>query len=309
MAAYSRRALLFGSASLLAALAGRARTTPTRSRIVLLATGGGPRARKERGATASAIAVGDALYVIDCGNGVARQLVQADLALPDLRHVFVTHHHFDHNADYGNLLLTAWVAGLKTRVDGWGPPPLVKMTRLFLEMNDVDIRTRIADEGRTPLASLIFPHELTAGGIVMEDERVKVKSALVEHPPMSPCFGYRFDCPDRSVVFSGDTRPSDNLVRLARGVDILVHEAAYLPAIDRLAARVPSAKRLRESILSHHTPAEEAGRVAAAAGVKTLVLSHLVPADDPSVTEGMWIDAARQHFSGTIVVARDGLEL
>ena len=101
----------------------------------------------------------------------------------------------------------------------------------------------------------------------------------------------------------------DNLVRLAQGADVLVHEALYVPAIDRLAARVSYAPRLREHLLASHTPVEDCARVATAAGVKTLVLSHLVPADDPLVNEQMWFDAARPYFKGEIVLAHDLMEI
>jgi len=280
-----------------------------RTRLVMLATGGGPRPRIDRGNTAHALVVDDVLYVVDCGSGVARQLVQARIRLTTLRHIFITHHHSDHNLDYGNLILQAWSVGLNSRVDAWGPPPLEKMTRLYLEMNAYDIDTRIADEGRPPLVPLVHPHELTQAGPVMQDERVKVTAALVDHPPVVPAFAFRFDCPDRSIVFSGDTNRSDNLVRLAHGADVLVHEVLWVPAVDRLVARVPNAVMLKKHIIDSHTSAEDVGRVAAAAGVKTLVLSHLVPADDPGVTEQMWIDAARGAFKGQILVARDGMEL
>jgi len=247
--------------------------------------------------------------VVDCGDGVARQFVFAGVPLPRLRHIFLTHHHSDHNADYGNLLLLAWAAGLQTRVDAWGPPPLEKITKLFFNMNADDIATRIADEGRTPLVPLVHVHELSKGGPVMQDENVKVTATLVRHPPVVPAFGYRFDTRDRSIVISGDTAPSDNLIQLAHGADVLVHDALYVPGIDRLVAGVPNATRLKQSIMSHHTTAEDAGRVAQAAGVKTLVLSHLVPAEDPAVTDQMWIDAARVHFRGTVIVGKDLLEI
>ena len=312
--ALSRRRFLATAGASLGLLAAPSRVRAQapagrRSRLIILATGGGPRPRKTRGSTAHAIVVDNVLYVIDCGNGVARQLAQAGVALPTLRHVFITHHHSDHNADYGNLMLLAWTTGLRGRVDTWGPPPLEKMTRLFFELNAVDIDTRIADEGRPPLVPLVHPHEITQPGLVMQDERVKVTAALVEHPPLVPAFGFRFDCPDRAIVFSGDTNKSDNLIRLARGADVLVHEALYLPAVDRLVARVPQAVTLKKHLIDSHTSAEDVGRVAAAAGVKTLVISHLVPADDPLVTDQMWIDAVRPHFTGEIVVAHDGLEL
>ena len=118
-----------------------------------------------------------------------------------------------------------------------------------------------------------------------------------------------FDAAHRSIVISGDTTPSDNLIKLAQGADVLVHDALYVPGVDRMVARVPNAPTLKKSILSHHTSAEDAGRVAQAAGVKTLVLSHLIPPDDPTVTDEMWMDAARQHFRGTIVVGKDLLEI
>jgi ribonuclease BN (tRNA processing enzyme) len=143
----------------------------------------------------------------------------------------------------------------------------------------------------------------------MKDDNVRVTATLVDHPPVVPAFAYRFDAADRSIVISGDTARSDNVVKLARNADVLIHSALYVPAIDRLAARVPNAPRLRQSILAHQTSAEDAGRVAEAAGVKTLVLSHLVPADDPEVTEQMWIDAARAHFRGRVIVGRDLLEI
>jgi ribonuclease BN (tRNA processing enzyme) len=235
--------------------------------------------------------------------------VSADVPLPTIRHIFLTHQHSDHNADYGNLIWLAWTAGLRTRVDTWGPPPLKKMTRLFFEMNAYDIKTRTADEGRVALVPLVHVHELSRGGSVMQDENVKVTAALVRHPPVVPAFGYRFDAPDRSIVISGDTAPSDSLIALAQGADVLVHDALYAPGVDRIVAGVPNATTLRQSIISHHTTAEDAGRVAQAAGVKTLVLSHFVPAEDPAVTDQMWIDAARTHFRGTIVVGKDLMEL
>jgi ribonuclease BN (tRNA processing enzyme) len=281
----------------------------SRTRLILLGTGGGPRPRKASSAAAQVIIVNDAAYVVDCGDGVARQLVMANVPLANIKSIFITHHHSDHNADYGNLLLLAWTAGLNHRVDSWGPPPLQRMTRLFFEMSSYDIKVRIADEGRPPLVPLVHAHEVRTGGLLMQDENVKVTAALVNHPPVSPAFGYRFDTAERSIVISGDTTPTKSLIDLARGADVLVHDALFEPAIDRMVARVPHAKSLKQSILSHHTSAEDAGRVAREAGVKMLVLSHLIPPDDPRVTAQMWADAARRNFDGEIVVGTDLMEI
>ena len=280
-----------------------------KTKLILLGTGGGPRPRKASSASAQVIICNNTAYVIDCGNGVARQLVLADVPLPTLRHIFLTHQHSDHNADYGNLMWLAWAAGLSTRLDTWGPPPLAKMTKLFFEMNALDIDSRIMNEGRVPLVPLVHVHEVHDGGLVMRDGNVRVTATLVQHPPVFPAFAYRFDAADRSIVISGDTARSDNLVKLARGADVLVHSVLYVPALDRLVARVPNATALKASILANQTSAEDAGRVAQAAGVKTLVLSHFVPADDPEVTDQMWIDAAGAHFRGSVIVGKDLLEI
>jgi ribonuclease BN (tRNA processing enzyme) len=279
------------------------------TRLILLGSGGGPRPRKASSASAQVIISNSVAYVIDCGDGVARQLALAGVPLTTLRQVFITHHHSDHNADYGNLLLLAWTAGLNTRVDAWGPPPLEKMTKLFFEMNAYDIATRISNEGRVPIVPLVHVHEIRNDGSVMSDDNVKVTATLVDHPPVVPAFGYRFDARDRSIVISGDTAPSENLARLARGADVLVHSVMYPPALDRLVAGVPNAAELKQSILAHQTSAEDAGRIAQAAGVKTLVLSHFVPADDPQVTDDMWIAAAQSRFRGKVILGRDLLEI
>jgi ribonuclease BN (tRNA processing enzyme) len=306
-----RRELLTGVAGALGAIAcpWPVSAQATKTRLILLGTGGGPRPRTTSSASAQVILVNDEAFVVDCGNGVARQLVFAGVPLPRLRHIFLTHHHSDHNADYGNLISLAWTAGLQSRVDTWGPPPLEKMTALFFQMNASDIEARIADESRVPLAPLVHVHEVSEGGAVMQNDRVKVTATIVNHPPFVLAFAYRFDAADRSIVISGDTARSDNLVKLAQGVDVLVHSAVYFPAVDRLIARVPNATALKQTIIRGQTSAEDVGRVAQAAGVKTLVLSHLIPADDPTVTDQMWIDAARTEFKGTVIVGRDLLEV
>jgi len=309
--ARGRRAFLTGAAAVAGAgwLPRLTLAQGAKTRLILLGTGGGPRPRKASSAPAQVVVANGTPYVIDCGDGVARQLVFAGVPLDTLRHIFITHHHSDHNADYGNLIWLAWTAGLRTRVDAWGPPPLERMTRLFFEMNAYDIDTRIANEGRVALVPLVHVHERSEAGLVMRDENVKVTAALVDHPPVVPAFAYRFDAGDRSIVFSGDTARSESVVRLAQGADVLVHSALYVPAIGRMVARVPNAARLKESIIAHQTSAEDAGRVAQAAGAKTLVLTHLVPPDDPEITEQMWLDAAQAHFRGRVIVGRDLLEI
>ncbi len=277
-------------------------------RLILLGTAGGPTPKVTRSAPAQVILFDSAAFVVDCGNGVARQLRLAGVDLRAIRHVFLTHHHSDHNADYGTLLLLAWGSDLRTPVDTWGPPPLARMTALFLEMSDADIKVRTVDEGRPPLAPLIRPHEIAKDGVVVRHGRLAVSCARVHHPLVPDAFAYRFDSPDRSIVISGDTGPSEALVRLARNADVLVHEVIDLAAIEkRLAGSAEDTTALRRHLRDSHTPLDDVGRIAAEANVKTLVLSHLVPSD--GVADEVWRDGAKAHFKGEIVVGRDLMEI
>jgi ribonuclease BN (tRNA processing enzyme) len=308
----TRRSLLSSAGfAALAAHAGRSTvlTQPAKTRLILLGTAGGPSPKKTRAAPAQVITAANNAYVVDCGNGVARQLVLAGVPLRSIRHVLITHHHSDHNADYGTLLLLAWSTGLKTRVDTWGPPPLARITRLFMEMSAPDIQVRQADEGKPSLPPLIHVHELTTGGRVLEDEQVKIRCALVNHPMVKPAFAFRFDAPDRSIVISGDTTRSANLLTLARGADVLVHEVLYPPAIDAITGASPDAASLRKHLIESHTPLEEVGKIAEEAGVKTLVLTHFVPAETPAVADDAWFAGAKAHFSGEVILAKDLMEI
>jgi ribonuclease BN (tRNA processing enzyme) len=315
MRVISRRAFLGVAGLVLGAHSGLSRatnneqrTTSGSTRLVLLGTAGGPTPKSGRSAPAQAIVVGDRVYLVDCGDGVARQMAIAGLPMRQLRAVFITHHHSDHNAGYGPLFLLGWTAGLATPVDTYGPPPLVRMTQLLLEAYDFDLKLRMADEGRPPLAPLIRPHEITGGGEVFVDDRVRVTAALNHHPPIKHSFAYRFDTPDRSIVVSGDTNYSENVVKLARDADVLVHEVLYRPFWERPDA--PQTPEVRRHIIASHTDAEDLGRLARASRVKTLVLSHYVPSEPTgAVPDEAWLAAVRKHFKGAVVLGRDLMEL
>lgn len=304
----TRRTVLTAGAALLGAAAvGDTQSARPRMRLVLLGTAGGPTPKLERSAPAQAIVVDDRVYLVDCGDGVARQLTLARLPFSRLRTILITHQHSDHIAGYGPLLLVAWPSALST-VDVYGPPPLQTMTRRLFEAYAFDIETRIADEGRPPLAPLVRTHEVTGGGEVFRDELVRVTAAVNRHPPIEHSFAYRFDGPDRSIVVSGDTNYSEAVIALAKGADVLVHEALYRPFWERPDQPQPPA--VRRHIIASHTDAEDVGRVAQAAGVKVLVLSHFVPSDPPdAVTDAQWIAAATKHFGGHVIVGRDLMEI
>jgi ribonuclease BN (tRNA processing enzyme) len=306
----SRRAFLAASSSCLAyaALAGAAQAPTRRTRLVLLGTAGGPTPKARSSAPAQAIVVGDRIYLVDCGDGVARQLALAKLPVRDLRAVFITHQHSDHIAGFGPLFLLGWTAGLANPVDAYGPPPLTEMTARLLDAYRYDIELRIADEGRAPLAPLLRPHEITGAGEVFKDDRVRVTAVLNDHPPIRHSFAYRLDTADRSIVISGDTRYSENVVKLARGADVLVHEVVSRDYWERAGA--PQTASVVRHILASHTDAADVGRVADAAGVGLLVLSHYVPTEGPGTpTEDEWLAGVRRTFKGKVVLGRDLMEL
>jgi len=275
-----------------------------RTRLVLLGTAGGPTPKVARAAPAQAIVAGDRVYLIDCGDGVARQLALAGLPLRDLRAIFLTHHHSDHNAGYGPLLVVGWTSGISAPIDVIGPPPLDTMTERLLEAHDYDIALRMRDEGRPPLAPLVRTREITAGGEIFRDDRVRVTAALNAHVPIEHSFAYRFDTADRSIVISGDTAYSTNVRDLARGADVLVHEVvmrAFFEAPD-----APLTPDIRRHIIASHTDVEDAGRLAAEAGVKTLVLTHFVPSEPTGhIPDDEWVAAARKLFNGDVIAGRD----
>ena len=280
------------------------------TRVVLLGTKGGPRVGESgRSNPSTLIMINDVPYLVDCGYGASKQLLTTGVALNRLRYIFITHHHSDHNLDYGPLLYNAWITGRPVRVDAYGPTGLKDMTRDFFNYLKFDIDTRIVDEGRPDPRNLVTAHEFEKPGVLLTNDDVKVSACLVRHPPIKEAYAYRFDARDRSVVISGDTAYAPELADFAKGADVLVHEVMYLPGVEALIGRLPNAKRLREHLIAAHTLPEDVGKIAAQAGVKTLVLSHFVPGDDPSITDEQWAAGARAHFKGRIVVGKDLMEI
>ncbi|HET7286273.1 MAG TPA: MBL fold metallo-hydrolase [Pyrinomonadaceae bacterium] len=280
------------------------------TRVVLLGTKGGPRVGEAgRSNPATLLVINDVPYLIDCGYGVTKQLITAGIALDRLRYIFITHHHSDHNLEFGPLIYNTWITGLPAQIDAYGPPGLTRMAQQFFDYQKFDIDVRIVDEGRTDPRKLVTTHEISKPGVVLTNTDVKVSMCVVRHPPIKEAYAYRFDAKDRSVVISGDTAYAPELAEFAKGADVLVHEVMYLPGIEALLKRLPNAKRLREHLMAAHTLPEDVGKIAAQAGVKTLVLTHFVPGDDASITDEQWSADVRKHFKGQIVVGRDLLEI
>jgi len=306
-----RRAALVAAVAVLAAVsglaAGAAEDGPPR--LVLLGTAGGPTPKKTRAAPAQVVQVGDSLYVVDCGNGAGRQLALAGLKPAEVRHIFLTHHHSDHAADLVTLPLLAWAAGLDRPLTLHGPPPLRRAVRAGLRLHRADIETRIRDEGRPDLRRLLRVEEFRGDGMVLRDGRITVRAARVVHPPLDESYAYRFDVGSWSVVVSGDTAPSDAVVALARGADVLVHEVLLLDGPESVGRFVgkPPGHPLVQHIVRSHTSFRDVGRIARDAGVATLVLSHFVPGDAEVDRAGVLAEI-RRTFAGEVVFGEDLME-
>ena len=282
-------------------------------RLVTMGTKGGPALRPGGPWPVSTLVeLAGRQIVVDCGLGVTRGLTDAGVHLSALDTILITHLHSDHVLELVPLVTTAWMAGLKTTVTVFGPPGVAQVVDGGFAALACDIDIRIADEGRLDIRELVEIVELAvpvAGPAAVPVDGVTVSALRVPHPPLADCFAFRIAGEGRAAVLSGDTAYHPPLAAFARGADVLVHEALYLPAVDRLVARTGNAARLKAHLLASHTSAEDAGRIAAQAGVGHLVLNHLVPADDLDVREADWLDAVRTTFAGQVTVATDGLAI
>jgi ribonuclease BN (tRNA processing enzyme) len=277
------------------------------TKLVMLGTAGGPVPGRSRKMTSHVMLSNGAAYILDCGLGVTDRFAETGIPFNAVRSIFITHHHPDHNCEYGPFLLVGWVNGLRSSVRSYGPPPLKEMTEDLLRAYKTTIAFWAEDFKMTPL-SAINVTEVSGVGPVMNDDNVMVTSTVVQHPPVTPALGYRFEFRDRVIAFSGDTAPISAVAQIARGADVLVHEAIYFNGLEKyLRARIAQGFPVNiDAYMAHmradHSPGEDVGRIATEAGVKTLVISHLVPIIDNDDT---WRAAAASTFNGEIIVAKD----
>jgi ribonuclease BN (tRNA processing enzyme) len=279
------------------------------TKLVLLGTGAGPIVGMPRRQTGHVLVHDGVAYIVDFGLGVTDGFARTGLTFDQIKAGFITHHHPDHNIEYGPFLLLGWIYGLKPSFHAYGPPPLDQMTQDYVRSQQSTIGFWAEDFHSAPLKNVDVT-EISTSGFVMADENVRVSCTLVEHPPVNPAFGYRFDFKDRSIAFSGDTVPLKAVADMAKGADVLVHEAMSLPATEKMARQLAQSnpqttyERMMHHMLADHSPVEAVGRIAQEAGVKTLVLSHLTPVLPETPVEE-WRAAAARHFKGEIIVGHD----
>lgn len=280
-----------------------------KARWICLGTKGGPRVGLGRSNPANVLVVDNVPYVVDCGAGVSHRLVEAKVPLQSVRYVFVTHLHSDHVLEYGNMVNGGWSAGLNHPVEAFGPVGMEALTKAYWESNKFDVETRMEDEGKPDPRKLLVAKDIKDSGPVMSNDKVKVTAFRTPHPPIQDNFAYRFETPDGVFVYACDTEFNPALAKFAEGADVLLHESLYVPGVDKLAASIKNAETLKKHLMDSHTTTEDVGKIAAMAKVKKLVMTHFVPGDDPTITDEMWAEGAKKHYSGPIVVAKDLMEI
>ncbi len=310
------------------ALRGRPAASKSRpgTSLVLLGTHGGPGIDLTRAQTSSALVVDGMPYLIDCGYGAVRQLVASHVGYLGVNCVFFTHLHDDHTADLAALLSFQWTNGKTTPTDAYGPFGTTRMVEAALEFFGANVAIRTVDEGRkVDPAKQFRGHDVQATKEplrIFADDRVVVSAVENTHyPPRSTArmpyrsIALRFDSRQRSIVFSGDTAYSANLVKLARGADVFVCEIIDPSVLEqmRTRARESAAAGNPNNIYRHvaetHSSPADVARMATEARVKTVVLNHLV--FGPAASDGLpyatttLINDVRAGFRGEVIVGQD----
>jgi ribonuclease Z len=267
-------------------------------KVTLLGTGSPPPVMNRFGPSILVEAGGHKL-LFDAGRGAMQRLAQLRVRWQDIDGVFFTHLHSDHVVGFPDLWLTGWLVnpGRDRPVLVWGPRGTKKMMSHLEQAYDFDIRIRLYDDRASPEGVVILAEDILEG-VVLEKGGVKITAFEVDHKPVTPAFGYRVDFGGRSVVLSGDTRVSDNLIRHARGVDLLVHEVAAPETFQRVGARPERAK----AVIDHHVTPEQAGEVFAKTQPRLAVYSHIVL---PFATEQDVIPPTRKTYAGPLELGED----
>lgn len=291
------RSTLFALVSIAAlALAAPAQTL----KVTLLGTGS-PQPRMDRFGPSILVEAGDKKLLFDCGRGAAQRIEQLRIPFTQIDALFVTHLHSDHIVGIPDLWLTGWTRGRKVPFQVWGPDGTKAMMSHLAEAYQFDIQVRHED-GNLPLQGVAVVATDIQQGVVYDHAGIKVTAFLVDHGVVKPALGYRVDFAGHSVVLSGDTRYSENLIRFSQKVDVLIHEVINP---DTLRAKNPSMPaELFQAIIGHHTTAEQAGTIFNQVKPKLAVYSHIVPADATDL-----VPLTRKTYSGPLEVGEDLMSL
>ncbi len=267
-------------------------------KVTLLGTGCPP-AVMNRFGPSTLVEAGPQKFVFDAGRGAMQRLVQLGVRWQDVQGVFLTHLHSDHVVGFPDLWLTGWliVPGRNVPLPVWGPTGTGRMMSHLEQAYEYDIRVRVANDRASREGAMLRPRDI-GEGLIWEGAGVKVTAFEVDHAPVKPALGYRIDYAGRSVVLSGDTRLSENLIRHAQGVDLLVHEVFVPETLQR--AGVPPERA--KNIIDYHLTPEQAGEVFTRTKPKLAVYSHICM---PTALEQDLLPPTRRTYAGPLELGED----
>jgi ribonuclease BN (tRNA processing enzyme) len=297
-----------------------AKGTSSGTHFVTLGTTAGPLPRKDRAQASNLLIVNGTTYLIDAGDGVARRIVQAGANFRTINTIFITHNHSDHTAGLATLLDVQWEYAKRQPTQVYGPPGTERLVKAALDYFAVNAEIR-STEGKSGLDKIAIGHDVGVGQIY-QDANIKVTAVENTHfniPANSPYHGkhksysYRFQTPDRVIVFTGDTGPSDAVTQLAKGADVLVSEVLSAEEIKQ--RRIKSGvwqkmgKDEQVAFMKHlteeHVTPEQVGKMATKAGVKMVVLTHLAFSGKDNDDYQRYVEQVGKEYKGKVVVAND----
>jgi len=275
------------------------------TKVAILGSGN-PNPDPEHSGCSIAIIVNEQSYIIDFGPGLVREASALSksyggpfesLNAKNLKTAFLTHLHSDHTTGYPDLILTPWVLGRDKPLEVYGPEGIKNMTSHILEAYEEDIRYRIY--GLEPANNegwRVNAHEIEEG-LIYTDANVKVEAFKVEHGSWPNAYGFRFTTPDKVIVISGDTRPCDNILKYAKGADILIHEIYSQSGFDK------KNDFWKKYHAMNHTSTKELAEMANKAKPGLIILYHTLywGASDQDL-----LDEIATIYKGRVVVGLDG---
>ena len=267
--------------------------------VTLLGTGT-PKPSIERFGPATVIEANGRFFIFDSGRGITMRLQQAGVALSKIEHVFLTHLHSDHISGLSDLWLTSWIWQRPNKLKLTGPKGTLALAKHLTLAHLADRHYRAEN---TKLDSNVFNiagHDIPTEGVVYDRDGVKITAFLVNHHPVDPAYGYRVDSGDQSIVISGDTTYSKNLVKFSKNVDLLIHEIAAADA-----SLVASNPRLKK-VMSYHTTPEQAAKVLQATRPKAAVFTHVLLF---GVDEKVVLESTRTDFKGDVRIGQDLMKI
>jgi ribonuclease Z len=244
------------------------------------------------------VEAGSEKLVFDCGRGATQRLEQRKVAFADVSALFLTHLHSDHVVGIPDLWLTGWLRGRKVALRVWGPAGAKEMMAHLEQAYEFDVHIRRDVDEKLPAQGAVVQAQSIEQGVAYENGGVKVTAFAVDHGLVKPALGYRVDFAGHSVVLSGDTRYSENLITFSKGADVIIHEVVEPDSF--LASNPAMSSQRMQGIVAHHTLPEQAGAIFARAKPKLAVYSHIVPGNASNL-----IEPTRKTYSGPLEVGED----